>query len=50
MKAVTERLNSRGGGGAGLFLAHTPGIFPDRPEIFITARKHRSGLDSEILT
>ena len=30
-------------------LAHTPGIFPDRREIFIAAGKHRSRLDTEIL-
>ena len=39
-----------GTGGSEVILAHSPGIFPDRREIFTTARKHRSGLDSEILT
>ena len=38
------------GGRSEVILAHSPGIFPDRREIFIAAGKHRSRLDTEILT
>ena len=39
-----------GVGGSEVILAHSPGIFPDRREIFIAAGKHCSRLDTEILT
>ena len=34
----------QGGGGSEVILAQTPGIFPDRREIFIAAGKHRTGV------
>ena len=51
MKPDYEKTASGVGvGGSEVILAHSPGIFPDRREIFIAAGKHHSRLDTEILT